>query len=54
MYVMAVERCLFGGSQRVADTHVDGIDDGDAGGEFAEVRSADKIGDESVDGQRAQ
>ena len=33
---------------------MDGIDDGDAGGEFVEVGAADKIGDEGIDGQRAQ
>ena len=54
MHVMAVERCLFRGFERVADAHVDGIDDGDAGGEFVEVGAADKIGDEGVDGKRAQ
>ena len=45
---------LFGGFQRVADAYVDGIDHGDAGGEFAEVGAADEIGDEGVDGKRAQ
>ena len=54
MHVIAHERRLFCGFQRVADAHVDGVDDGDAGGEFAEIRSADKIGDEGIDGQRAQ
>jgi hypothetical protein len=33
---------------------VDGIDDGDAGGEFAEICAADKIGDEGIDGKRAE
>ncbi len=33
---------------------MDGIGDGDAGGEFVEVGGADKIGDEVIDGQRAQ
>ena len=37
MHVMAIEGCLFRGFERVADAHVDGIDDGDAGGEFTEV-----------------
>jgi hypothetical protein len=51
---MAVEGCLFRGFQRVADAHVDTIDDGDACGGFVEVGAADKIADEGVDGQRAQ
>ena len=34
--------------------HVAGVDDGDAGGEFVEVCTADKIGDEGVDGKRTQ
>jgi hypothetical protein len=33
---------------------MDGIDDSDAAGEFAEICAADKIGDEGVDGKRAQ
>lgn len=33
---------------------MDGIDDGDAGGESVEVGAADEIGYEGVDGQRAQ
>ena len=48
MHVIATDGCLFRGFERVADAHVDGIDDGDAGGEFIQVGSADKIGDESV------
>ena len=39
---------------RRPDTYAGGIDDRDAGGEFAEVGAADKIGDEGVDGKRAQ
>jgi len=41
-------------NQRESDAHVDGIDDGDAGSEFVEVRAADKIDDKGVDGKRAQ
>ena len=54
MHVMAIDRCLFRGFERIPDAHVDGIDDGDAGGKFLEVCAVDKIGDEGVDGQRAQ
>jgi hypothetical protein len=39
---------------RGPDSDVDGIDDGDAGGESVEVGAADEIGYEGVDGQRAQ
>ena len=54
MHVIAIEYCLFRGFQRVADSYVDGIDDGDAGGEFVEVSAADKIGDKGIEGKRAQ
>jgi hypothetical protein len=33
---------------------VNGIDDGDAGGELAEIGATDKISDEGIDGKRAQ
>ena len=54
MHVPVIELYLFRGFERVADAHVGGIDDGDAGGESAKIGAADKIGDEGVDGQRAQ
>ncbi len=45
---------LFAGLLWVTDAHVDGIDDGDAAGEFVEVGAPDKIGNEGVDGEGAQ
>jgi len=45
---------LFRINLRESDAHVYGITDGDAGREFVEIRAADKIDDEGVDGQRAQ
>jgi hypothetical protein len=47
-----IGECLLGSFLRVSDPHVDGIDDGDAGGEFVEVGAADEIGDEVVHGNR--
>lgn len=45
---------LFRGFLWVSGTHVDRIDDGDTGGELVQIGAADKTGDESIDGERAQ
>jgi hypothetical protein len=45
---------LFCGSQRIPDAHVNGIDDGDAGGEFFQIGAPDKIRDEFIDGNGAE
>jgi hypothetical protein len=39
---------------RGTDSHVDGIADGDAAGEFFEIGAADEIGNEAVHGKRAE
>jgi hypothetical protein len=50
----SIARYLFRVFERVADAHMGGIEDGDAGGEFVEACAADKIGDEGIDGNWTQ
>ena len=55
---MAATGSRFGNLVRVleqaADSDADGVDDGDASGEFIKVCARDKTSDESVGGKRAQ